>query len=78
VRQKIQTDHPDSLLRPEDAAELLGLSSRWLELRRLKGDGPPFVRVSPKCVRYRMGDLQAWIAARRRKDTAGNPAPAAA
>ena len=41
------------LLTPRRAADFLSLSLRWLELKRYQGDGPPFVRISCRCVRYR-------------------------
>jgi hypothetical protein len=40
-----------------------------MEVRRYRGDGPPFVRVSSRCVRYRPEDLEAWTAARVRIST---------
>ncbi len=62
-------DHPDALLLTAEVAFLLGLSPRTLEALRLKGGGPPFVAVTPKAVRYRRCDLEAWIEARVRTST---------
>lgn len=42
------------------AAEWLSLSTRMLEKLRQTGNGPRFVRISHKCVRYRIVDLIAW------------------
>jgi excisionase family DNA binding protein len=53
------------LLTPDDAAAYLGaLPVRTLERWRYAGTGPAFVRVG-KHVRYRLADLDAWIAERR-------------
>ena len=41
-----------------------------LEVWRQRGGGPAFVRVSARCVRYRVADLEAWAAARLRHSTA--------
>lgn len=41
----------------EEAAEFLGISIRKLEKYRREGDGPVFVRLSHKLVRYRVCDL---------------------
>ena len=41
----------------EEAAEFLGISIRKLEKYRREGDGPVFVRLSHKLVRYRICDL---------------------
>ena len=43
---------PDALLRPVDAAALLGFTKRALEAWRHRGGGPAFVRVSARAVRY--------------------------
>ena len=59
----------ERLLTQEEAAGRLGLSPRFLEVRRYRGDGPPFVRVSSRCVRYRPQDLEAWTAERVRTST---------
>jgi predicted DNA-binding transcriptional regulator AlpA len=41
----------------ENAAEFLGVSRRKMEKMRREGDGPKFVRLSSKLVRYRVCDL---------------------
>lgn len=41
----------------EEAAEFLGVSLRKMEKMRREGDGPRFVRLSSKLVRYRICDL---------------------
>ncbi len=58
-----------TLLTQAEAAERLGLSPRWMEVRRYRGGGPPFVRVSSRCVRYRPEDIEAWTAERVRTST---------
>lgn len=57
------------LLKPHQAAEFLSLSPRWLELKRYHGDGPPFVRISARCIRYRLADLEEWVGNRIRLST---------
>jgi len=61
--------HPDALLRPAEAAALLGFTKRALEAWRQRGEGPVFVRVSARAVRYRRADLNAWAAARLQQST---------
>lgn len=53
---------PDSLLKERDAADLLCLSVRTLQSWRVRLAGPPFIQVG-RAVRYRRGDLIAWISA---------------
>jgi predicted DNA-binding transcriptional regulator AlpA len=43
------------------AAAHISMSRRFLESRRLKGEGPPFVRISSRAVRYRREDLDTWL-----------------
>lgn len=50
-----------ALLTEREAAEFLKLTPRFLQARRFRGDGPPFVRISSRCVRYRAIDLDKWI-----------------
>ena len=69
-------EHPDALLVTTEAAFLLGLSHRTLEALRLRGGGPPFVVVTPKAIRYRRCDIDAFIEARRRTSTS-DPGPVA-
>ena len=61
--------HPDSLLRQEEAAALIGVTARALEGWRYRGGGPKFVRISSRCVRYRRSDLMDWIENRIRAST---------
>ena len=58
------------LLTPPQAADLLGVSARCLERWRRTGDGPPFVRLSTKSIRYRIEDLDAFVASSVRASTA--------
>lgn len=69
-------EHPGALLYTVEAAFLLGLSPRTVEALRLRGGGPPYIQVTPKAVRYRRRDLDAWITARSRKSTS-DPGPSA-
>jgi hypothetical protein len=64
---------PKLLLTEEEAAESIGLTPRFLQTRRYRGDGPPFVRISIRCVRYIPADLEAWAMARRRTSTSDGP-----
>jgi predicted DNA-binding transcriptional regulator AlpA len=57
------------LLTEAEAAQAIGFSSRFLQERRFKGGGPPFVKVSARAVRYRPSDLEAWAEARVRTST---------
>ncbi|NJL26452.1 MAG: helix-turn-helix domain-containing protein [Thermoanaerobaculia bacterium] len=51
------------------AAIFLGFSPRTLEKWRGTGEGPAYCVVSSRCVRYRLQDLEAWVANRLRRST---------
>jgi hypothetical protein len=62
------------LMTEHEAAAFLGYTPRALQNWRLRGGGPVFVKVSDRSIRYRRGDLMAWIEARLRVSTA-DPGP---
>ena len=57
------------LLKTRRTAELLDVSERTLEDWRLRGCGPPFIRLSGRAVRYRPSDLARWVEDRLRSST---------
>lgn len=61
--------HDVALLSEIAAAEALDVSPRTLQAWRARGGGPPFIRVSARCVRYRPDDIRRWIAERLRTST---------
>ncbi len=63
-------DHvSESLLTEAQAARLLNFTPRFLQARRARGDGPPFVSISARAIRYRRIDLLDWIESRIRTNT---------
>jgi predicted DNA-binding transcriptional regulator AlpA len=54
----------DDSIDTQEAARMLGLSSWGLAEIRRRGGGPPFFRVGRRVVRYRIGDVRAWIRSR--------------
>ena len=56
-------------LRTPDAARYLSLSTSTLNKMRLRGDGPPFLKLGAHAVAYDVGDLDAYIDERRRRST---------
>jgi len=53
-------------------ADRTSLSVSYLNQARLRGDGPPFIRVGRR-VLYSIGELDAWLAARTRTSTSEAP-----
>jgi hypothetical protein len=52
------------------AAKLIGVSVGFLEHARTRGDGPAFVVVSKRRIRYRPEAIEAWLSGRERRSTA--------
>ena len=53
------------LLRSEAAARYLNVAVQTLRNWRSAGSGPPAIKLNGGAIRYRLGDLDAWIAAQR-------------
>ncbi len=60
------TDEPPAEPGPEDilltpmAAPVIGLAPQSLRARRVRGNSPPYIRISANRVGYRYADLIAW------------------
>ena len=52
---------PRYLLTEQEAGLYLGLSPKTLRNQRVKGQGPDYVKLSARCVRYRLADLETFI-----------------
>lgn len=64
-------------LRTPEASRYLEIPESTLEKMRVTGTGPSFVRYGTKSVRYRIADLDAWLATRVCKTTADHRSMAA-
>lgn len=61
---------PGELITPAQAADQLHVQAKVLERWRGTGDGPAFVRLTSKTIRYRPEDIDAFVAGRVRASTA--------
>lgn len=59
----------DDLLSTKETAGWLDTSEQWLEIGRSKGYGPPYVRLSPRRIRYRRGTVKVWLQERSHRMT---------
>lgn len=59
---------PHLLSRDEIEAEY-GITRRWLELAALSGNGPAFIKIAPRTVRYRREELERWLSVREVRST---------
>ena len=63
------SDYWQALINEKAAGEFVGLKERAMQSYRQKGDGPHYIRISSRCIRYRRIDLKSWVDARLRKST---------
>ena len=55
---------PPILLTTEQVSAEYGIPTRSLINWRLKGQGPPYIKVASRAVRYRRDALEAWLSSR--------------
>ncbi len=60
---------PQPLLNTLQVAEILLLRPNSVEKMRMRGDGPPFIRVTPRAIRYRLEDVEKWVTSQARRST---------
>ena len=75
-----QTD-PDywhALIDERAAGHFLGLVERTMQAHRQRGNGPRFIALSKRCIRYRRADLKAWADNHVRRSTSDPGPPEAA
>lgn len=62
-------DMTRNLLTEQQAAEYLGgLTPKALQAWRVRGGGPPFLKIG-RLIRYRESDLHSWLESRIRTST---------
>jgi predicted DNA-binding transcriptional regulator AlpA len=61
---------PSPLLTPKEAAHRLKVSTSWLAKARMRGDGPPYIRIG-RSIRYSEMVLLQWLKSRQRLSTCG-------
>ncbi len=57
------------LLTEKQVSRLTGFAPRTFQGWRQRGGGPRFVEISPRCIRYRLCDIEGWIRERLRTST---------
>ena len=62
-------DRPHAILTTDEAAKQLRVSPKTMAYWRQTGDGPAFMRLGSRTVRYRADDLAAYMDGRRRHNT---------
>jgi len=57
------------LLSRDQIQQEYGITRRWLELAALRGNGPAYIKVGPRTVRYRREALESWLEEREVRST---------
>ena len=63
-------EDPAPLLTPAEAADRLAVSAKTLERWRSTGDGPPYIALGRRLVRYRRADVDAFVRRQKTANTA--------
>ena len=58
----------DQLLTTKQLAALLAVSEQLVEIWRHKGEGPEWVALGPRCIRYKRSAVVAWLNTRASKN----------
>ena len=58
----------ERLLTPKESTGFLRVSLSWLAKARMRGDGPPYIKVG-RSVRYAEAALLQWMKSRQRLST---------
>jgi hypothetical protein len=72
IQKKKEVLISQALLNEKETADLLRMSVHWLRRKRWEGGGIPFIRLgegSKGAVRYRLEDIESYVAARVRRST---------
>jgi predicted DNA-binding transcriptional regulator AlpA len=56
------------LLTPKETANRLRLSTSWLAKARMRGDGPPYIKMG-RAIRYNEAAILQWMKSRQRLST---------
>ena len=60
LSEQTRKDEACRLLSESEAAEFIGMSSKWLSNQRWLGLGPSYLRIG-RCIRYRKTELNAFL-----------------
>jgi predicted DNA-binding transcriptional regulator AlpA len=64
----VKTNTTDPLLHSADVAKFLKVSLSWLAKARMRGVGPPFIKIG-RSIRYSEAALIQWTKGRQRLST---------
>ncbi len=62
--------HDPAVMTTDEVARYLGINKKTLDRMRGRGDGPSYLRLTGKIIRYRRADIDNFIESRVRSNTA--------
>lgn len=65
VTRLLDEAHFPPILTERDAARMISMSVDWLRERRWHGDGPPYLRIGVKAIRYERDALLDFMRSHR-------------
>ena len=68
IKPAREPNRGERMLTPKEAVNFLRVSESWLAKARMRGDGPPFVKIG-RSIRYSEGALREWLQSRTRQST---------
>jgi predicted DNA-binding transcriptional regulator AlpA len=68
IKPAREPNRGDRLLTPQETADFLRVSLSWLAKARMRGDGPPYVKIG-RAVRYPESPLRGWMKAQMHLST---------
>jgi hypothetical protein len=60
----------EEMIDTRELANWLRVSIQWLEIGRMRGYGPAFIKIAPRCIRYRKDAVRTWLEERAHASTA--------
>jgi predicted DNA-binding transcriptional regulator AlpA len=57
-------NQPKQRIPEKEAAPYIGMSTMFLRISRMRGDGPPYLKIG-RSVRYDTADLDRWLESKR-------------
>jgi predicted DNA-binding transcriptional regulator AlpA len=57
---------PDQLYSTKQLAKLFAVSEQLVEIWRHQGEGPRWIKLGPRCIRYKRTDVLSWLNERAR------------
>lgn len=65
INTPLPTD-PETLVTRRQLANILPISYDTLARWAWRGQGPPYIKIGPRTVAYRTGDVRDWLDRRRK------------